>query len=124
MQQLQMVFDRIEDTKSKIRNINRMYKDELASNGQYQSAVDQIKTLQAQRKQIERDTKEVMSKAFDELATLKASMQGDKELLADISVSEYAKGGSVKVKKMVRPRKGEPEEVELVPKFSVKFGRV
>lgn len=119
-----MVFDRIEDTKSKIRNINRMYKDELASNGQYQSAVDQIKTLQAQRKQIERDTKEVMSKAFDELATLKASMQGDKELLADISVSEYAKGGSVKVKKMVRPRKGEPEEVELVPKFSVKFGRV
>lgn len=123
MEQLQIVFDRIEDTKSKMRDIKKMYKDELNANHSYQSVTSQIKELTRQKKQIEFSTQEGMSKAFDELATLKSSLNTDKDLLADLAIGEFAEKKTVEVKKTVRGAEG-PEEITLVPKFSVKFGKV
>lgn len=123
MEQLQIVFDRIEDTKRKMRDIKKMYKDELNANHSYQSITGQMKELARQKKQIEFTAKEGMSKAFDELASLKSSLETDKELLSEVAVGQFAEKKTVEVKKTM-PGKHGPEEVTLVPKFSVKFGKV
>lgn len=119
--QLQICFDKVQEIKQAIRQHRAFYKSELASNHEYTKTAEELKTLTAYKKKIERETQEGMPKVFDEITSLKSSLKTDTENLAMTSLSDYAAGKTVEVKKQVRGRKGKMQEITLVPKFSVKF---
>lgn len=122
--QLQNVFDRIQETKGKIRTVKSMYKDELKSNFEYGKILEQAKELRNRKKQIEKVAREGMAKAFEELQELEAGIKTDKDLLVEVALNDYTSGVTVKVTKQVTDRKGKVEDKTLFPKFSVSFKNV
>lgn len=97
MNDLQEVFNRIRETKSKAREITKIYKDELISNQEYQQVVEKLDTLKIRKKQIEAQVQEDMKGDFDKLDAHKMHIKNDKELLSDLALNKLVSGETVEV---------------------------
>ena len=116
MEDIQTIFNRIQENKKKKKDIAGSYKDALELSEEYKEIGDKIKALRARKQQIEADTKLQFSGEFNKLDEIKIDMESDNVLLSDAALTKYTKG----------------ETVELVdeynnkyePQFSVKFKKV
>jgi len=95
MNDLQEVFNRIRETKSKAKEIKKLYKDALIGNQEYQNLVEKMDNLKIRKKQIETETKEEFD--FSKLDAYAVHIKADKELLSDLSLNKLVSGETVEV---------------------------
>lgn len=97
MQDIQEVFNRIQENKKKQKDIRRAYKDALENSQEYKEINDKMKTLRERKKQIENSIKESFSSEFTKLDDLKVDLESDMVMLGDISLTKLMKGETVEV---------------------------
>lgn len=107
------VFNRIEDTKKKIKEIKKVYADALTGSADYQEVIEKIKTLRARKKQIEETVQSDFQSELAKLDDLKIDLQSDQELLNDAALTKLMKGETVEVE--------DENGNKYDPHFSVKF---
>ena len=113
MQDIQEVFNRIQENKKKQKDIRRAYKDALENSQEYKEINDKMKTLRERKKQIENSIKESFSSEFTKLDDLKIDLESDMVMLGDISLTKLMKGETVEVVDQYNNK--------YDPQFSVRF---
>lgn len=113
MQNIQDIFNRIQETKIEHRNIKDMYRDALESSKEYRDILEKLKELKARKKEIEQQTQADLGSDYIKIDTLKLDLKHDKELLSDIALNNLIKGEPVKVV--------DKSNAEYEPVFSVRF---
>ncbi len=113
MENLQDVFNRIQEQAKEQRVMKEAYRESLESNTEYQELVEKLQGLKDRKKQIEFMVSEQLADQMEKIERIQKAIASDKQILADIALSTYVKGEQVEV---VGP-KNEPYE----PQFSVRF---
>lgn len=116
MQDLQSVWQRIQEAKKKQKDLKSVYKDALATSLEYQEITDKLKTLKEKKKQVENSTKEQFASELTKLDDLKIDIAGDMELISDIAMTQLMKGESIAIK--------DEYDNEYEPIFKVNFKKV
>ncbi|MFA6486436.1 MAG: hypothetical protein WCT40_03655 [Candidatus Magasanikbacteria bacterium] len=113
MQDIQEIFNHIQEVKKKTKEIRSAYKDALASSQDYLDLCDKLKTLRERKKQIEASTKQDFAGEFTKLDDYKIDLESDMTMLSDAAMTKLMKGETVEVK----------DEYDNVyePVFTVKF---
>jgi hypothetical protein len=112
MQNLQDIHRRLEELKRRRRELNRMFRDELAQNEQYQKIVEDLKVLREKKKSIENAAKAACFAEADELDRIKEQVASEREIMSDVALNLYVEGKTVEIVE---------EDARYVPQFSVKF---
>jgi len=97
MQDIQEIFNRMQEIKKQQKDIRSAYKESLESSLEYKDINDKIKTLRERKKQIENTTKESFSSEFTKLDDFKIDLESDNVLLSDIALNKLVKGETVQV---------------------------
>lgn len=113
MQDIQEIFNRIQEIKKKQKDIRSAYKDALATSQEYKELDDKIKALRMRKKQIETATKANFSGEFTKLEDFAIDLESDNTMLSDAALSKLMKGETVEVK--------DEYDQTYEPQFSVKF---
>ncbi len=113
MQNIQDIFTRIKQTKTKAKQVKKMYKDALESNTAYREVLEKLDALKLKKKEIETITKETSQGEFQKLDAYKMNIQQDSELLSDLALNHLMSGQTVTVK--------DEQEDEYEPVFTVRF---
>lgn len=116
MQDIQDIFNRIQQTKQKQKELRSAYKDALDSSEEYREIQDKMKTLRARKKQIETTVKEQFADELTKLEDMKIDIESDTEMMTDIAVSKMMKGESVELT--------DQNNNKYEPIFRVKFKKV
>ena len=95
MQQVQEIFQRIEENKKKLKDINEVLKDALAASQSYQEVAEQAKVLNEKKRQIKKDIESGFVQELTKKEDLKIDIASDIELLTDVALSSMMKGESV-----------------------------
>ena len=103
---------RLKEKKKERRDLNRVVKDELAQNAEYQQVVEELKTLRERKKSIEGTVKMSCSSEVDRMDVLKDEIVADTELLSDLALNMYVEGKTVEIVE---------DETRYVPQFTVRF---
>lgn len=112
MQNLNEIHRRLEELKRRRRELNRIFKDELSQNEEYQEIVEKMKAMRERKKSIENQTKAACFAEADELDRIKEQIAGEKEMLTDVALNMYVEGQTVEIV---------DEDTRYVPEFTVKF---
>lgn len=113
MSNLQEVFNRIQETKNKAKEIRKMYKDSLNGSHEYQEILEKLESLKARKKQIETELKEDSMNDFRKLDAYKMHLKTDLEMLSDLALNQFVSGETVEVK--------DENDQKYEPVFSVRF---
>jgi len=97
MQDIQEIFNRMQEIKKQQKDIRSTYKDALDATPEYKEINDKIKTLRERKKQIENSTKESFSGEFTKLDDFKIDLESDNVMLSDIALTKLMKGETVAV---------------------------
>jgi len=116
MQDIQSVFNRIQEAKRQLKDLKSVYKDALATSLEYQEIDDKMKSMRERKKQIENTIKEQFASELTKLEDLKIDIDSDVELLSDLAINKMVKGEPIEIK-------GEHDE-EFEPIFAVKFKKI
>ena len=113
MENLQDVFNRIQEQTKEQRIMKEAYRETLESNTEYQELLEKLQGLKDRKKQIESMVSEQLADQTEKIERIKKNISSDRQILADIALSTYIKGEQVEV---IGP-KNEAYE----PQFSVRF---
>jgi len=113
MQDIQEIFNRIQENKKKQKEIRSTYKEALASSQEYVDLCAKIKNLREHKKQIENSTKQNFSSEFNQMEDFDIDIESDTTLLSDAALTKLMKGETVTVT--------DEYNNEYEPAFSVKF---
>lgn len=113
MQDIQEIFNRIQEVKKKQKDIRTAYKDALATSGEYKEIAEKMKTLRERKKQIEASVKADFSGELTKLEDYAIDLESDNTMLSDAALSKLMKGETVEVK--------DEYDNAYEPVFSVKF---
>ncbi|HUT22303.1 MAG TPA: hypothetical protein VMX18_02745 [Candidatus Bipolaricaulota bacterium] len=116
MQNIQEVFNRVQEARNKQKELRKIYKDTLGQTPGYKDMVDEFNETRDKKKNLEAQVRQDFAKEFEELDSLKADIQTDEELLSDIALNKFVKGETVEV-----TDKGDNN---YEPVFHVKFKKV
>lgn len=97
MNDLQEVFNRIRETRTKAKEIRRMYQDSLISNQEYQEIKEKLEDLKLRKKAIEAEIQEEQIADFQKLDAYKMHVKNDLEMLSDLALNKLVSGESVEV---------------------------
>ncbi|MBU4315351.1 hypothetical protein KJ673_03015 [Patescibacteria group bacterium] len=112
MQSIEQVYKRLQKSKAKKRDLQKILTDELKSDQRYKDLQEKMQVLRDEKKSIENDIRSQASD-FAELEELKADIQTDQELLADIALNMYVENKSCEIL--------DEHDQRWVPIFAVKF---
>ncbi len=112
MQSIEQVYKRLQKSKSKRKELQKMMKDELSADSRYKDLQDKIKTLREEKKSIENEVR-AHTNDLKELEEIKADIQTDQELLADLALNMYVENKSCEIL--------DDYDQKWVPVFAVKF---
>lgn len=116
MQDLQTIFNRLQEAKKKQKEIKASYKDALKNSSSYEDIVDQMKTLRAKKKEIEEAVRRDFSHEFTKLEDLKIDIESDVEMITDMAITQLMKGESIAIK--------DDDGKEYEPVFKVNFKKI
>lgn len=116
MQDVQQVFNELEDAKQEKKEINREYKDILEQNADYQEICEKIKELQEIKKQHEFSAQNDMGMRWERFEELKGEIKKLKEMISDISLTTMMNGETVEVR--------DQYDRLYEPKYNVDFKKV
>ncbi len=94
---LQDVFNRILETKTKTKEIRKMYIDALEESKEYQDILEKQEALKLRKKQIETELKEDSMNDFKKMDAYKMHIKTDMELLSDLALNKFVTGERVEV---------------------------
>jgi hypothetical protein len=115
MQDIQEIWNRIEDAKRELRELKASYKDALNSTGEYEDLLDELKRQKDKKKTIEAAVDAQFAENSEKMERLAKGISTDKQMMADIALSNLLKGQIVKVVG--------PNDTEFEPHFSVRFAK-
>lgn len=113
MENIQEIFNRVQETKRKQKEIKSAYRDALANSEEHKKISEEIKTLKERKKKIEEMIKSDFNSEFAKLDGLKLDIETDNILLSDLALNTYAKGEKIEIK--------DQYENQYEPVFSVRF---
>ncbi|MFA7314689.1 MAG: hypothetical protein WC025_02030 [Candidatus Magasanikbacteria bacterium] len=116
MQDIQEIFNKIEESKKQMKEIKASFKEALEGVQEYQGIQEQMKTMREKRKQVEQTIKEQFASEITKLEDLKIDIESDMEVLTDIAISKISKGESIGIT--------DKYSNEYEPIFKVKFKKV
>ncbi|HBU06532.1 MAG TPA: hypothetical protein DEB09_00435 [Candidatus Magasanikbacteria bacterium] len=116
MQDLQAIFNRLQEAKKKQKDIKASYKEALKNSSSYTDLVDELKTLRAKKKEIEEAVRRDFGSEFTKLEDLKIDIESDTELITDIAITQLMKGESIAIK--------DEDGKDYEPVFKVNFKKV
>ncbi|MFA6424022.1 MAG: hypothetical protein WCV83_01760 [Candidatus Magasanikbacteria bacterium] len=97
MADLQELFNRIQETKKKQKDIKSAYRDALNSSQEYKDIEDKLKELKAKKKQIEVSVQQDFSGEFQKLEDYAVDIESDNTMLSDAAFAKLLKGETVAV---------------------------
>ncbi len=98
MQNVQELFDKLQEMKKEMKEINRDYKDALINANEYEETTDELKRLREKKKQIENITKGRMGAKYARLEDLKKKSDETNQLITDIAMSTLMEGKTLEIK--------------------------
>ncbi len=113
MQSLNEIHKTLETKRHEMRELNRMFKDELKHNAEYQEVVEQIQTLREKKKTIETAVRNASQAALASLDLLKLDVKSYTEMLSDVALNKYAARENIEIT--------DENNVKWLPTFTVKF---
>jgi len=113
MQNIQEIFNHIQELKKRQKDIRTTYKDALDGSSEYKEINEKIKALRMRKKQIEANVKQDFSGEFEKLDEVKIDLESDSVLLSDAALTKLMKGETVSVE--------DEYNNNYEPVFSVKF---
>ncbi len=113
MSRLQETYNDMQVAKRELRDLNKMFKDELSNSAQYQELLEKTKTLREKKKSIENDVKSNALKDAQRMDDLKLEIASLNELLSDLSLNMYIAKENVEIMDEANQR--------WVPTFKVAF---
>ena len=116
MQDLQAVFNRIQENKKKMKDLKDAYKDALSTSQQYKEVTEELKLFKEKKKEIEAAIRGQFANEFRQIEDLKIDIASDQELLSDIAMTQVMQGQTVAVT--------DQYENEYEPIFKVNFKKV
>jgi len=116
MQDLQEIFNRIQENKKKLKDLRDAYKEALKGSESYIEAEENLKVAREKKKTIETEMKNNFSSEFVQMDDLKIDIASDQEMINDIAMTMIMKGETVSV--------NDKYENEYEPLFTVKFKKV
>lgn len=115
MQDLQSIYNRIQEKKLKFKEIKQQYKDALESTPEYQDIKDKLSDLKNRKKQLETQTRADMGSVWQEIDKIKADIATDQQMLSDIAMANLMNGKTVEIT--------DSYDNSYEPIFSVRFRR-
>ncbi|OIO18967.1 MAG: hypothetical protein AUJ23_02700 [Candidatus Magasanikbacteria bacterium CG1_02_32_51] len=116
MQDIQEIFNKIEESKKQMREIKASFKEALEGVQEYQGLQEQMKALREKRKHVEQTIKEQFASEITKIEDLKIDIESDTEVLTDIAIAKISKGESIGIT--------DKYSNEYEPVFKVKFKKV
>lgn len=115
-QQLPDVFKRLQDKKKEQRDLKVLYREALATNGEYVQIREELEALKLKKKKIELTVQSDFKEEFDKLEGLKLNIAGDNQLISDLAISQLANGEPIKII--------DENQIEYEPIFTVRFTKI
>ncbi len=112
MQNLQEIFNRIQETKRVMKDIRASYKDALTNSQEYSKILEQYKEFQEKKKKFENDLKS-SDVNFARLDELQNSIKTDFEIISDIAFNQLLQGEPISI--------ADEKNNQYEPVFTVKF---
>jgi len=97
MQNLQDIFNRIQETKYQEKGVKAVYREALAQSTQYQELLKKIQTLREEKKKIEAALQGEYRSELTKLDEIKSELESNRLLLSDMAINEMVKGNSIEV---------------------------
>lgn len=97
MQDIQQIFNRINQIKKKQKDIRSAYKDALNNSQEYVDITEKMKETRERKKQIEISVKQDFSSELTKLEDYKVDLESEMTLLSDAALSKLMKGETVEV---------------------------
>lgn len=113
MQNLNEIHKTLEAKRREMRELNKMFRDELRNNSEYQTVVDELNTLKEKKKSIENAVRAASQSALANLDLLKLDVKSYAELLSDVALNKYAAHENIEIV--------DENNAKWLPSFTVKF---
>lgn len=113
MQDIQTIFNHIQEIKKEQKKIRSTYREALAGSSEYQETTEKLKTLRERRKQIENSIKQDFNSEWTKLEDYAIDLESEATLLSDAALTKLMKGETVQV--------ADEYNNNYEPVFSVKF---
>jgi len=113
MQNLNEIHKTLETKRREMRELNKMFRDELRNNSEYQTVVDELNTLREKKKSIEDAVRASSQEALTNLDLLKLDIKSYAEMLSDVALNKYAAHENIEII--------DENNARWLPSFTVKF---
>lgn len=113
MQDIQEIFQHIQESKKRQKEIRQTYKDLLDQAPGYKDLVEELQIIREKKKTVEIAVRQSMASEINQLEDLKIDIDSDMEMMSDIALNKLVKGETVEV--------SDEYENQYEPIFSVKF---
>jgi hypothetical protein len=113
MQNLNEIHKTLETKRREMRELNKMFRDELRNNSEYQTVVDELNTLKEKKKTIESAVRAASQAALANLDLLKLDIRSYAEMLSDVALNKYAAHENIEIV--------DENNIKWIPNFTVKF---
>lgn len=116
MQDIQEIFNRLQEAKKKQKDFRNMYKDALLTTPGYKELTEEMKTMREKKKSMERQVREMMLSEIEQMENLAIDIESDTQLITDIALTKMVKGEGIEI--------ADEHDQKYEPVFAVKFKKV
>jgi len=116
MNDVQSLFNQLQEAKREQKEIRKEYRDTLKQNTAYEEITEELKALREKKKLIETEVQAQMGSRWEQLENLKIDVEETQEMISDAAVSMLMKGESVAIK--------DEHDIDYEPRFSVSFKKI
>ena len=116
MQNMEEVFEKIQEFKQTRKEINREYKDALIMKDNYEEIGEKIKELRDKKKEIENIVQAEMGSRWDELEKAKEDIKTHEQILTDIAMTSLMDGKNINLK--------DKNNTEYEPTYKIVFKKI
>jgi len=116
MNNLQEIFNRVQENKKVLKDLRQGYKDALTASHEYVQLVDEMKTMKERKKSIENAVKETCASELQKAEDVKIDIESDMEMMSDVAMTKVMKGESIAIL--------DKYDNEYEPIFKVNFKKV
>jgi len=116
MQNIQEVFDQIQELKIERKEIMREYKDILVQASGYEEVTEDLEKLREKKKALEASVQAEMGMRYEKLEETRREIEKLNILLTDIAMTTLMKGENINLK--------DKNEVEYEPSYKITFKKI
>ncbi|MFA5777079.1 MAG: hypothetical protein WC906_01415 [Parcubacteria group bacterium] len=116
MQDMQKVFDEIQELKKNRKEIGKEYRDALTQSSGYEDLKNELKKLREKKKLLESGVQSEMGSRYEDFERFKAGIESSEQMLTDIAMNNLMEGKSINLK--------DKNNVEYEPSYKITFKKI